>query len=248
MSKMPSAAYRRWSPPASPIQIEFPDALLSNLGRVEASGFLYGARHGTRARLATLHKPVGEGQEKIGLFFSRIRGEVFLTEADLEQMNRLKIDLALVVVGRSAGFFVREPDGSIQSVRSHEEFSISRARPRRTTTRPRHLGRRRWLAAGFAGLALPLAALTVSPHRDSPKTLEVHDIGGQLRISWSPPQDGLLTIQDGARRTALSVSVDQSTATYIPQGSEIDVNLLSAGNADSRTQGLRYVAPSKPER
>jgi len=247
MSKMPSAAYRRWCPPASPIPIEFPDALLSGLGRSETSGFLYGIRRETEARIAALHKPAGEGQEKIGLFFSRIRGEVFLTEENLEQLDRLKLDIALVVAGQRAGFFVRERDGSIQSVRSHEEFSISRARLRASAPRKRALPRRRLLAAGFAGLALPLAALTVSPRREAPKTLEVHDIGGQLRISWSPPQDALLTIQDGARRISLPVSMDQSTITYVPQASEINVNLLSAGNAQSGTQGLRYSAPSKPE-
>jgi len=243
---MPSAAHRRWCPPASPIPIEFPDALLSGLGRCETSGFLYGIRRETEARIAALHKPAGEGQEKIGLFFSRIRGEVFLTEADLEQMNRLKIDLALVVAGQRAGFFVRERDGSIQSVRSHEEFSISRARPRRSTPRTRPVARRRWLAAGFAGLALPLAALTVSPHRDAPKTLEVHDVGGQLRISWSPPQDALLSIQDGAQRISLPVSVDESSVTYVPRGPGIDVNLFSAGN--SGTQEMRYAVPFTPER
>ncbi len=243
---MPSVAYRRWSPPASPVQIEFPDALLADLGWAETSGLLYGVRKESKVRITTLHKPGGEGQEKIGLFFSRARGEVFLTETNLEQLNRQKKDLAVVVVGRRAGFFVRERDGSIQSVRSHQEFSTSRTPPVASARHTRPLVKRRWLAAGFAALALPLAALTVSPRRDAPKTLEVHDIGGQLRISWSPPQDALLTVQDGAQRISLPVSVEQSTVTYVPRGPEIDLNLLSPG--DTATQGLRYVLLSKPER
>lgn len=245
---MPSVTYRRWSPPASPIQVEFPDTLLTNLGRAEASGFLYGVRRGTQARITGLHKPAGEGQEKVGLFFSRIRGEVFLTETNLEQLNRQKKDLAVVVVGRRAGFFVREADGSIQSVGSHEEFSTSRARSLASTRQTRPLVRRRWLTAGLAGLALPLAALTVSPRREAPKTLEVHDIGGQLRVSWSPPQEALLIIQDGTRRVSVPVSVEQSTVTYVPREHEIEVNLLSPGNGSTGTQELRYTVLSKPER
>ena len=83
----------------------------------------------------------------MGVFFSRIRGEVFLTETDLAFFNEHQSEVALVVAGDRAGFFVREADGSIQTVRSHEEFSI--ARP--PVCDRSEVESRRSMAAEFAG-------------------------------------------------------------------------------------------------
>ncbi len=110
---------------ASPLSVEVPAELLLELGWAETSGILYGYRRGREVRVTAIAEPRGEEQEKVGVFFSRIRGEVFLTEADLAFFHQHSAELALVVAGKQAGFFVREANGSIQTVRSHEEFSIA---------------------------------------------------------------------------------------------------------------------------
>ena len=65
-----------------------------------------------------------------GHFICRARGEVFLTDDDLANLERHHGVLALVIAGGRAGFFVREPDGSVQAIRSHEEFRVADAATR----------------------------------------------------------------------------------------------------------------------
>ncbi len=67
-------------------------------------------------------EPEPAGLEALGIFASRVRGEVFLTESDLERLCHLPI--ALVVAGGRAGFFVREPDGSMLTILSYQEFPV----------------------------------------------------------------------------------------------------------------------------
>ena len=62
------------------------------------------------------------GLAPLGIFVCRARGEVFLTDDDLANFERHRGVLALVVAGGLAGFFVRELDGSVQAIRSHEVF------------------------------------------------------------------------------------------------------------------------------
>ena len=66
----------------------------------------YGSRKGADVRVEALDRPANRQHEKIGVFFSRIRGEIFLTEVDLEYMMAQQSELALVVAGAQAGFFV----------------------------------------------------------------------------------------------------------------------------------------------
>jgi hypothetical protein len=81
------------------------------------------------------------GLNPVGIFAARWRGEVFLTEEDilrletLEKVNHLNDNLAggaiaLVIAGVHAGFFVRELDGSMQTIQSHEEFKIRALSPK----------------------------------------------------------------------------------------------------------------------
>ncbi len=139
---------------------------------METSGVLYGSRHGGQIRITSIETPRGEEEKKVGVFFSRIRGEVFLTEADLTFFNEHHSEVALVVAGDRAGFFVREAGGSIQTVRSHEEFSIGlpcAIAPKLVLALkwPRTFA---WTAAPawLVMLAvLPIAALAVLPQRSA---------------------------------------------------------------------------------
>ena len=71
-----------------------------------------------------------DGLAPVGIFVCRARGEVFLTDDDLANFEKHQGVLALVVAGGRAGFFVREPDGSVQAIRSHEEFKVADAASR----------------------------------------------------------------------------------------------------------------------
>lgn len=145
------AHYHLWTPERSPVRIEFPAGFLNDLNEGNSPeikrGFLFGVRVGTDVRLvratgdasaeacrhAATSEPAGEASgkidcvERIGIFIRRERGEVFLMESDLEWFERQQATIALVIAGGRAGFFVRQADGSIQTVCSHEEFPLAAA-------------------------------------------------------------------------------------------------------------------------
>jgi hypothetical protein len=244
---MRTIEYRRWSPLASPVCVEFPAELLLELGWADTSGILYGSRRGREVRVSALRAPSEEAPRKVGVFVSRIRGEVFLTEADLAFLNQQQAGLALVVAGKRAGFFVREPDGSIQTVRSHEEFTIGQGRP----PLPGRREKRSWAPAGLLALGvLPLAALAVLPQhaaREAPQSLDVHASGNQLHISWTPVPGAVLTVEDGGSRVSVPVYAEQSTATYAMQGTDVAVSLVSVDPANHlRRESARYVTTVGP--
>ena len=201
---MRTIEYQRWSPPASRLRVEFPAELLLELGWAETSGILYGSRKGAAVRITSLRMRPEEEQEKVGVFVSRIRGEVFLTEADLESFKESGNDLALVVAGERAGFFVRERDGSIQTVRSHEEFAVAPPLPAPMPPlqkRPRRVSRTPMWMLGLAALAaLPIAGLAVAvlPQRT-----------GQTEHIGQEPAHSALTLRetDGQLRTARDVAI-----------------------------------------
>jgi len=266
---MRNVDYRLWCPDASPLRVEFPAELVRSLGSTEASGILYGSRCGRviwvwDAGAESGETPGREDREKVGVFVSRIRGEVFLTETDLAFFTGHKTELALVIAGTRAGFFVREANGSIQTVRSHEEFSMAEsslarqdatpgpqnAVPRRAP-RPAVKRTRTFVAAGLVMLAsLPIAALAMLPRRagrtevagqaPTSSALDVDEAGGQLRISWKPGQNAMLAIDDGGRRLSIPVYADQSSVTFATQGSEVEVSLLTvdAANQPHRESAL----------
>jgi hypothetical protein len=258
---MRTVEYRRWAPLASPLSVEFPAELLLELGWADSCGILYGSRRGREVRVTALSVPPDEEQEKVGVFASRIRGEVFLTEGDLAFLNDQKAGLALVVTGHRAGFFVREAGGSIQTVRSHEEFWVSETgvsvAPPAAPVQPHPAipGRRKRVRAGRISratlplLALPVvglaAALAVFPQHapQAPQSIEVHQTDRQLQISWEPAQNAVLTIDDGGARISIPVHADQSTATYAMQGPEVEVSLLSVDRSNRlRRVSTRYRA------
>jgi hypothetical protein len=255
---MQTVEYRRWAPPASPVSVEFPADLFLELGWSERSGALYGSRRGREVRLTVCGPQTDEEkadeekeksgeeeekseQEKVGVFISRIRGEVFLTEGDLAFLDERRAGLALVVAGDRAGFFVRETDGAIQTVRSHEEFSVPRAgKANPPATAERSPRRARISLRTVAKWALPvlvlamvaLAALARLPAAQTPRSVALHEVEHQLRISWEPAQTAVLTIYDGAGRVSIPVYANQSTATYAMRGPEVDVSLVSMDPPD----------------
>jgi len=139
--------WRTWAPPPSPVRIEYSTTLLRELRRANAGGVLWGFRNGSEiCVLGTRRRP---GLEPVGIFFVRVRGEVFLTEPDLEVFESCNVAVALVVAGAKAGFFVREADGSIDSIKSHCEFTISNE-PDAALTQPKTVMPARWTRLALA--------------------------------------------------------------------------------------------------
>jgi len=128
-AKLPRNQLHVWSPPGSPIRITYAAALFQEVRLEGVSGVLYGLRSEAWVRLVVACIRVDSGDLRqaglypVGIFSARNRGEVFLTETDLEQFERTGAPVALVIAGAKAGFFVHQHDGSIQSIKSHEEFA-----------------------------------------------------------------------------------------------------------------------------
>jgi hypothetical protein len=275
---MVTVHYRRWCPPQSPLRIEFPPELLHDV-RLEAaqrerrlplrwiprlnravtqsSGLLFGTRRDDEVRILAIR--AAENLEPVGTFVCRERGEVFLTDDDLASFERHHAALALVVAGGKAGFFVRESDGSVQAIRSHEEFRVADAAPRAVPPRtdlpadsatppPREWWqvRLRWkrIGACVAMLLLPAAGAfaylrPLLPYM--PIALTMRDEAGQLVIGWNAralPAGSRLEIQDGSERTILMLPANASSATYGRQGNDVQVRL----STDIRTGGAHWQA------
>src|SRR5579862_2861882 len=132
------SVYRTWAPRRSPLQVDYCPDLLRDVqledGANRMDGVLLGKLQGSTVRLLAARRSTSttglhpgsspQGISPIGIFVTRVRGEIFLTESDLELFDRENAVVALVVVGDKGGFFVREADGSIQTIQSHEEFFL----------------------------------------------------------------------------------------------------------------------------
>jgi hypothetical protein len=266
---MVTVHYRRWCPPQSPLRIEFPPELLHDVrlkrplparsvplrwiprfNRVvnQSSGLLFGVRHEDEVRVlaASADDASPDGLTPVGIFVCRARGEVFLTDDDLASFEKHQGVLALVIAGGQAGFFVREPDGSVQGIRSHEEFKVAdaAAHPVSSGTATAELpapapswwqARQGWKrAVASAGLlAVPVGAFAylrpLLPHL--PIALALREEAGQLVIGWNAGalmEGSRLEIDDGSERTILLLPADTSSATYGPHGSDVEVRLTTA--------------------
>ena len=278
---MVTVHYRRWCPPQSPLRIEFPPELLHDvrlagaqlerrlplrwiprLNRVvnRSTGLLFGVRHEDEVRV--LATRASDGLLPLGTFVCRTRGEVFLTDDDLADFEKHQGLLALVVAGGRAGFFVHEPDGSVQAIRSHEEFRVADAASRpsvKTNTAseipaPAPRGWRRvrqaWkrVAACAVLLALPAGALAylrpLLPY--TPIALAIREEAGQLVIGWNAgalAEDSRLEIQDGSERTILMLPANASSATYGLQSDDVEVRLTTGTRmAGAHWEAARFVA------
>jgi hypothetical protein len=219
----------------------------------QSSGLLFGVRHEDEVRV--LAAQASDGLAPIGIFVWRERGEVFLTDDDLANFEKHQGVLALVVAGGQAGFFVRQPDGSVQAIRSHEEFNVGDAAPiEEGMAVPDELpipALRRWeswpawkrVAACAGLLVVPAGAFAylqpLLPRQ--PIALAIREEAGQLVIGWNAgavAENSRLEIRDGSERTILMLLANTASATYGLQGSDVEVRL----STDSRLGSAHWEA------
>lgn len=238
----------RWCPSRSSVSVEFSPELLVELQpraeSFETTGFLYGRRQASELCILGTRPEPSEAQGKVGIFVSRLRGEVFLTESNLEIFEKENALVALVIAGDKAGFFVREPDGSIQSVRSHEEFPVGSQVPATPSTRKRAPEKWGWLAAGGFALVLLLPVFRQRPPQ--PLALQVSGERNELHIVWKAREHAILEIHDGGERVAIPVSPDQSSATYARRTSTVEISLIPLDGKSVHREIARVMASALP--
>lgn len=261
---MQEVTYRRWDPPVSPIVIEFPSDLGSKLPTTasNASGILYGMRSGSILRLSGL-EPEPDASA-VGVWVKRKRGDIFLTDEDLERFAQSKALTALVIIGNRAGFFVREADGSLQSARSYEEFSLApspRDKGPLTVAVAKRLpkkGRRRRnsaakkFAMAAAGLMiaalLPVAGYSYWKPKaaSAPLALQLREKEGEVWITWNPGIRGIIEITDGDRRQLNRITPIDFSLRYYRQSDDVQVMLTES---EGRVESTRFVGSlrAKPE-
>src|SRR5579872_4383930 len=225
-------AYQVWNIPQSPMRIEYSAELLRQV-QVEGSGsgrgVLYGRRHDSQVRLLGARRSGGSrdprliGLEQVGVFAVRPRGDVFLTDDDLEFAERSNAEFTLVLAGSRGGFFVPEKDGSILAIRSPREFTV----PRADTTKSQRFSRS-WLNAVAMAFCLVLAvAAALYAEPKAALTLSVHEEAGQLMAVWSPGVQGTLEIRNRERKIQIPVSMQETRATYVAETGEVDFVLTT---------------------
>jgi hypothetical protein len=260
--------------------VEFSAALVQDVAITtgeEASGVLYGSRVGHDVRLSAVRAtaddtdPALAGLSSVGIYVHRVSGEVFLTETDLERFETSKADVALVVAGDRGGFFVRESGGAVQSIRSHEEFSIRQpapvlpvppkprpgpvVRPPQPAPAPvpaRPPMRFQWTWVGVAAtvlLAIPLCAFAyLRPLLPERLNVQLAERNGQLVVSWNPQADtagGQLEVLDGSKRTAVTLLAGQSHATFpIRSGDMLATVRTNPDHGPDRSETAHLVSQS----
>ena len=230
-----------WTTPQSPLRIEYSAELLLQVqreGSGEGRGVLYGRRYGTQVRLLAARRagyardPRLVGLEQVGVFAVRLRGNVFLTEQDLEFAQRNGVGVTLVLAGRRGGFFVPEKDGSTLAIRSHQEFSVPDAVPvakNRVNHSSVHTAEVNAALNGM-GMAVCLVLAVAAALYAEPKaalTLAVHEEAGALVAVWSPGVLGTLEIRDSERKIQVPVSVPETRTTYQPDSGDVEFVLTS---------------------
>jgi hypothetical protein len=231
---------RAWAPPESPFRIEYSTGLLREVRiaspGIDAFGLLYGVRRGQTIHLVATRGRAG--LDPLGIFAARVRGQVFLTEEDLERFEKADACVAMVISGETGGFFVRDAAGSIETVRSYEEFSIYAQT--RVAAGPVAVKKQKWLWALGLGVCLALIPLVYFIPWHPPPLLAMclSESAGQLRISWNVPSQNTLTILDGGELTSILITPEESTATYARRTGDVTVAI---GSVQSR-----FVGPALP--
>ena len=209
-------------------------------------GLLYGIRDGATVRLIAARRDQANRDDRLarldllGIYALRARGEIFMTELDLEHLERTGGSLALLVAGIQAGFFVYEPDGVIQTIKSYQEFSLFDRPPEPAPVRKKRFDRKKlWISlACLAALAVPVIAPGFQPAR--PLALSVRADARQLKISWTATTfaSARLEIADGAARTWIPVPADLSSATYVPVTGDVSIYLIDG----TRTEFAHFIS------
>jgi hypothetical protein len=251
--------FRRWAPPESPVAIEYSPEILQNH---QDAGVLFGVRQKTRLRILAARTGLGErdpllvGMDPVGIFVTRARGEVFLTEADLERFDDFHVPnaVALVVAGGKGGFFVREPSAAVQAIQSYEEFSAAEdiSGVFEEFIPPRRLGPV-WLWFAASALALLTVFVILRPQMpvQAPLALEVRANQGSLLITWGRDfQTGNLEIMDGDKTSSVPIANGLRQVTYMPFTSDVEIRLTTSDwKGQSRREIARFLGPElKPER
>ena len=246
---MQTDSYRTWCPPDGSVRVEFGMELpreLAASGR-DLTGTLYGTANGRQVRVQAAvpdpqpDEPAGEGMAAVGIFAYRLRGEVFLTESDLERFEASEAQVALVIAGQRGGFFARQADGSLQTIRSHQEFPVATV----GKTSGRVPASRLWREGAVAGVLLAVAlgalvgVLDVLLQAPAPFHLEGRERGTQVVLSWNPRADiegAQLEFLEGGQRTVAALQPRQSSATYAGHGRDIRITLRGrSGPAEGLT-------------
>ena len=200
------------------MKIEYPPSLILDM---RGQGILYGEDADDVIRLISI-----EAQARpVGIFSVRERGEVFMDESDLERFEISDARVALIIAGESAGFFVRQGDGSIQSIRSHEEI-------------PAPVSQKKWRWKHLWNLLAILLLLTSAAtwnFRAAPLALLVREDSGQLRIGWRSTS-GRIEIEDGGAQT-VAITPAIAALTYVPRTGDVTIRLI----AGRRFETARYL-------
>jgi hypothetical protein len=283
---MHTIQYRRWCPSQSPLGIEFPPELLHQV-RLEgaraataarlvrtrsrdrsedhSSGVLLGVRQNQEIRVLAARStpdpddPQLAGMQPVGIFVCRARGEVFLTDRDLALFDTAQGLVALVVAGGQAGFFVREEDGSVQAIRSHEEFTVANVSTvpapvlvpvqMRPTPPPKRLLRRAMAGGGFLCLPVAIFAYLQPGMPQPPLALAVREEAGQLIMNWDAvrTEPGRLEIIDGSERTLIHLAPAQTGVTFAHRTGDVEVRLaVGAREGSAHWEVDHYVARIPP--
>jgi len=236
LARRRSGPSRVWAPPESPLRIEFSSALIREVRMagtmVDAFGVLYGVCDGGTANILSTRGRAG--LDAIGIFASRVRGDVFLTEEDLERFEKSDSCLALVIAGETCGFFVRDTDGAIETVRSYEEFDVNGILPA-VVPKAKPKRRRHW---AYALALLPLLYFAVPRHPQAPLAVTLNEDAGTLIIAWNRPKNDMLMILDGGEPTTVAIQAGQSRIAYGRRSGDVVVKLGSAQ--------ARFVGPPPP--
>jgi hypothetical protein len=215
---MALSVLKDWSPPQSPLRIECADQFWTRFQpdstRIETSGLIYGNTDGELVRLIGLGDKGGEAP--VGIYFLRTRGEIFMTESNVAAFEENRAAVALVIAGRKAGFFVRDAEGALQSIRSYQEFAVPHI-PVKHRKAP-------LLAGVLLAASLPLGSLLYL-HSSVRTPLAIRQNGNLLTIVWKAGGRGELQISEGALQTTIPIAAGQSTASYIRHGAE-DVSVV----------------------
>jgi hypothetical protein len=206
-------------------------------GGREVNGVLFGVSHERELRLLTARRspddpdPRLAGLKPLGVYAWRPRGDVFLTEGDLKRFEQSQAAVALVVAGERAGFFVRETNGSLRAIRTHEEFPVIASPPPQPIVQaiaPHAKPPLATAAALTAALVFAAVLYVVRPAPPKALALALKEQSGQLLVRWNPqalPKGGILAIADGKAHIETAVSPGQSSATYQMRTSDVEVKL-----------------------
>ena len=213
------------------------------------------------------------GMQPIGWYQSHTRSDVFLSEKELHFYQRYFPEMwqvALVLRPNRfgpvrAGFFFREPDGSVQAASSRDEFDIEPVpakpverlledgAPAETTPAPvppapvvsRPRRRWAWIATPIAVTLAAVLLWNIRTPAPADLTLRALDMGGQLRIDWNhasrviqQSRSGAIEIEDGTYKVHNELSQEDlrsGSITYLRNTGHVQVSLVVRGT-DQGTQ------------